>query len=202
MVCAPNRARNPKTPTWPAIPKMPTWAGILKEFRRHDGRASALTSVISAVVIFDGQTFRKGADFKLPISDGQLLNYEDTLLYVGGLQEYDGTLTVWMDGWEANSSLKRVFPDVFSGDVASESIFVLDGVRIRIQEDRSSYETSLSLSVFVYRCYGCLYTFVVFYLKEFVFNKSYLWYWTFKITIAGDTSANLGGCFQTCTGGV
>ena len=99
------------------------------------------SDLCSAVAIFNGQTFRDGADFKRPISDGQLLNYEDTLLYVGGLQEYDGTLTVWMDGWEANSSLKRVFPDVFSGDVASESIFVLDGVRIRIQEDRSSYET-------------------------------------------------------------
>ena len=95
-VCAPPCARNPKTPTWPAIPKIPTWTGILKEFRRNDGRASALTSLISAVVIFNGQTFRDGADFKRPISDGQLLNYEDTLLYVGGLEGYDGTLPY---GW-------------------------------------------------------------------------------------------------------
>ena len=44
------------------------------------------------MVIFNGETFRKGADFKRPISDGQLLNYEDTLLYVGGLEgDFEGT---------------------------------------------------------------------------------------------------------------
>ena len=43
------------------------------------------------MAIFNGQTFRDGADFKRPISDGQLLNYEDTLLYVGGLESYQGT---------------------------------------------------------------------------------------------------------------
>ena len=95
------------------------------------------SDLCSAVAIFNGQTFRDGADFKRPISDGQLLNYEDTLLYVGGLEGYQegrctlfGRMNGWMGRLDISSSLKRVFfPDVFfSGSVASESIFILDGV--------------------------------------------------------------------------
>ena len=76
------------------------------------------------MVIFNGDTFREGADFKRPVSDGQLLNYEDTLLYVGGLEGYQGTMG--LDLLLIETSFSYV---IFSGSVASESIFILDGVR-------------------------------------------------------------------------
>ena len=86
------------------------------------------------MVIFNGQTFREGADFKRPISDGRLLNYEDTLLYVGGLEGYQGTYgQTHLDGWwwdtitlSPSLSLRRVS---LSESTATESIFILDGVR-------------------------------------------------------------------------
>ena len=101
------------------------------------------------MVIFNGQTFREGADFKRPISDGQLLNYEDTLLYVGGLEGYQGRDAFgWMVVGHDPSfslSLRRVS---ISESTATESIFILDGVRKVIDNQPLPSQLSPSLSFF------------------------------------------------------